>query len=245
MQACRRALRWRIGVRQASFEADEDPKGLSWSDFSFDNMGKTAKKLTGQGAEPRDGQQSLIARRTICSGRRWRPSRGRRPTFLRLAAPKYAAAADRWPDSQLAMDALFMAGECYFFADNYPQANLTYEKLVKAFPNNRYLDTVDQRRFAIARYWLDSNRAESRAVLLCQLVQQDAAVARRPRPRPADVRQDSHRRSDGPAGRRRDAGRRQRAFCQRASSTRPTSITPTCGRPIPRASTSSWRTSWA
>jgi outer membrane protein assembly factor BamD (BamD/ComL family) len=55
------------------------------------------------------------------------------------------------------MDAMYNAGESFFFADDYPQANLCYEKLVKAFPNNRYLDAVDKRRFAIAKYWLDLN----------------------------------------------------------------------------------------
>jgi outer membrane protein assembly factor BamD (BamD/ComL family) len=84
---------------------------------------------------------------------------GQKAHLFELAAPKYSAAADRWPDSQLAVDGLFMAAESYFFADNYDQANLAYEKLVKDFPHNRYLDLVDQRRFLIARHWLDLNRA--------------------------------------------------------------------------------------
>ena len=45
------------------------------------------------------------------------------------------------------MDSLYHAGECYFFADQYPQANLYYEKLIKAFPHNRYLDTEFVNRF--------------------------------------------------------------------------------------------------
>jgi outer membrane protein assembly factor BamD (BamD/ComL family) len=56
------------------------------------------------------------------------------------------------------MDGLFMAGESYFFADDYPLANKQYEKLIKAFPNNKYMDVVNQRRFAIARFWLDLDR---------------------------------------------------------------------------------------
>jgi outer membrane protein assembly factor BamD (BamD/ComL family) len=84
-----------------------------------------------------------------------------------MAAPKYAAAADKWPDSALAMDALFSAAECYFFADEYPQASLYYEKLIKAFPNNRYLDTVDQRRFLIAKYWLALNQESPEPVYYC------------------------------------------------------------------------------
>ena len=46
------------------------------------------------------------------------------------------------------MDGLFMAGESAFFADEYPLANTYYEKLVKAFPNNRLLAsaTIDRLR---------------------------------------------------------------------------------------------------
>ena len=150
----------KYGVRQASAqEADETP-GLSWSDLSFDKLGKTTKKLTGQGpnkelAREHYRQADDLFRQAMAA------SPDRRAGIFEMAAPKFMAAADRWPDSQLAMDALYMAGECYFFADNYPQANLCYEKLVKAFPNNRYLDAVDKRRFALAKFWLDLNREDA------------------------------------------------------------------------------------
>jgi outer membrane protein assembly factor BamD (BamD/ComL family) len=143
-------------VRPASFESEDDA-GFSWSDLSFDNWGKTTKKLSGQGPN-RDLARQLyreaddLYRQAIAAGQ------NKKAGIFELAAVKFQGAADRWPDSALAMDALFMAGESYFFADNYPQANLAYEKLVKAFPNNRYLDTVDQRRFAIAKFWIDLNR---------------------------------------------------------------------------------------
>src|SRR6476620_6451185 len=42
----------RDGVKQASAEEPtEEPKPLTWSDFSFDNFGKTTKRLTGQGED--------------------------------------------------------------------------------------------------------------------------------------------------------------------------------------------------
>ncbi len=77
----------------------------------------------------------------------------RTATFL-AAAAKFNQAAERLPDSALQQDALYMAGDSFFFADAYSQANEAYEKLVKAYPNNRYLDVVDQRRFTIAKYWI-------------------------------------------------------------------------------------------
>jgi outer membrane protein assembly factor BamD (BamD/ComL family) len=146
------------GVKQASFESEDDnDEGFGWSDLSIDNLGKTSKKLTGQGPN-RD-----IAKRTYREAddlyrQAISAEQSKKTGIFELAALKFAEAADRWPDSALAMDALFMTGESYFFADNYPQANMAFERLIKAFPNNRYMDTVDQRRFAIARYWLELNR---------------------------------------------------------------------------------------
>jgi outer membrane protein assembly factor BamD (BamD/ComL family) len=148
----------KYGVRPASAEEPTDePKGLTWSDFSFENLGKTSKKLTGHKENHQQARQFYREGYDLYQQAMSADPR-RKADIFEMAAPKFAAAADRWPDSQLAMDALFMAGESAFFADEYPAANLYYEKLVKAFPNNRYLDQVDKRRFAIAKFWLDSNR---------------------------------------------------------------------------------------
>lgn len=150
----------RSPVEQASYQDGAKPDGgFSWSDLNIDNWGKTAKKLAGQGPNC-EIAQSLYREGDDLFRQALRADQARKAQLFELAAPKFAAAADRWPDSQLAMDGLFMAGESYFFADNYPQANTYYEKLVKAFPNNRYLDEVDKRRFSIARYWLDLNRED-------------------------------------------------------------------------------------
>ncbi len=139
--------------------SDDDSPGLSWSDFSFENLTKSSKKLVGRG-ENKEIARNLYREADDLFRQAMAADAKRRADIFELAAPKFAAAADRWPDSQLAMDALFMAGESAFFADQYPQANLYYEKLVKSFPNNRYLDQVDKRRFAIARFWLDSTRQD-------------------------------------------------------------------------------------
>jgi outer membrane protein assembly factor BamD (BamD/ComL family) len=142
-------------TQQASHE-EPASEGLTWSDFNPDKLGETAKKLTGQGPNHEQARQIYreaddLFRQALAA------DADKRATIFAVAAPKYAAAAERWPDSALAMDALFASGESYFFADDYPQANTQYEKLIKAFPNNRYLDTVDQRRFLIAKYWLSLN----------------------------------------------------------------------------------------
>jgi outer membrane protein assembly factor BamD (BamD/ComL family) len=144
-------------VQPSSLEDPDEKEGLTWSDFSIDNIGKTSKRLTGNGPN-RELAKQLYREADDLYRQAMAADDKRRAEIYTLAAQKFSEAADRWPDSALAMDALFMCGEAYFFADNYPEANLAFEKLVKAFPNNRYLDAVDRRRFAIAKYWLDLNR---------------------------------------------------------------------------------------
>ena len=72
------------------------------------------------------------------------------------AAEAYVKAAKMWEESALEEDALFMAGEAYFFIDYYPDAIDQYSALIKKYPNTRHLDRVQQKRFAIAKYWLDA-----------------------------------------------------------------------------------------
>ncbi len=76
------------------------------------------------------------------------------------AAKRFATAAARWPNSPLEEDALFMLAECYFFADRYPQAEETYEKLLKKYQYSRYVDKAVARQFAIGRYWEQFHAAE-------------------------------------------------------------------------------------
>lgn len=135
----------------------DDDEGWGWSDFNIDNLGTTAKKLTGRGPDKEVSKQ-LYREADDLYRQAMRAEPAQKSHLFKLAAPKFAEAAERWPKSALAMEGYFMAGESYFFADNYPDANLQYEKLVKEFPNNRFLDIVDQRRFALAKFWLDVNR---------------------------------------------------------------------------------------
>jgi len=69
------------------------------------------------------------------------------------AAKKFEVAADRWPESALEEDSLFMLGESYFFADRYPNAHEAYEKLLKKYEFSRHVDRAAAREFAIGRYW--------------------------------------------------------------------------------------------
>jgi TolA-binding protein len=71
----------------------------------------------------------------------------------RAAAKKFQTAAKRGPHSPIEQDAMFMLAESYFFDDRYIKARDAYDALVKEHPNTRYLDTVIDREWSIARYW--------------------------------------------------------------------------------------------
>jgi len=146
-------------VRPASAQSPAEPaeeEGLL-SGLAPDKLAQTAKKLTGQGPD-REAALKLYREGDDLFRQAMAAQPPRRREVFALAAAQFVKAAERAPpQSQLAMDSLLMAAESYFFADHYTQANHYYEKLVKDFPNNRYLDQIDKRRFAIAKYWLDLN----------------------------------------------------------------------------------------
>jgi outer membrane protein assembly factor BamD (BamD/ComL family) len=72
---------------------------------------------------------------------------------FRAAAKKYKEAGKHWESSALEENALYMAGESYFFAEDYPKAEDFYVKLVKERPRTRYQDMVDKRRMEIGLFW--------------------------------------------------------------------------------------------
>jgi outer membrane protein assembly factor BamD (BamD/ComL family) len=148
------------GVQQASFEGEDQDKKLeqlTLSDLKPQNLTKAVKKVAGYGPNRAIARQLYDEAEGLYRQAAAKPENERQDAFV-AAGAKYLEAAERWPGSALEQDSLYMAGESYFFADYYPKANDCYEKLIKGFPNNRYLDTVDHRRYAIAKYWLDQNR---------------------------------------------------------------------------------------
>jgi outer membrane protein assembly factor BamD (BamD/ComL family) len=70
----------------------------------------------------------------------------------RAASEEYASAADRAVDMRLKEDALFMMSESYYFDDRCIKARDGYNELTDAYPSTRYLDTIVNRQWAIARY---------------------------------------------------------------------------------------------
>ena len=80
--------------------------------------------------------------------------REERRELFRKAGKTYTQAGKHWVSSAVEQDAYFMAGEAYFFAEDYTKAEDNYVKLIKEYPRTRYQDRVDQRRMEIGNYWL-------------------------------------------------------------------------------------------
>jgi len=142
--------------------ADQDRSGLTDSaqsnPFDIDQwpnqLESSWKTLIGKGVSPQKARELYVA----AEGKyqeALRAESDRKQDAFAQAGKQFLEAADRWPDSALEEDSMFMAGEAYFFADMYPKANEAWEKLLKKYSNSKHLDAIESRRFAIAQYWLD------------------------------------------------------------------------------------------
>ena len=77
------------------------------------------------------------------------------------AAVKFEAAANRWPDTDLAAKSLFNLGECYYFQDKYKDSSDAYISLLDKHPNTPKLDATIERLWEIAQYWEQNYFGES------------------------------------------------------------------------------------
>jgi len=79
----------------------------------------------------------------------------------KAAADQFETAISRGPHSSIEQDAMFMLAESYFFDDRYIKARDAYDGLVKEHANTRYMDTVIDREWKIARYWEEKDEHNS------------------------------------------------------------------------------------
>ncbi len=112
------------------------------------------KTLIGKGVNPQKAREVYVEAEGMYQAALRAESDEKQDAFAQ-AAKQFTEASERWPDSALEEDAMFMAGEAYFFADMYPKANEAWEKLLKKYSNSKHLDAIESRRFAIAQFWLD------------------------------------------------------------------------------------------
>ncbi len=122
------------------------PGGYELADFSPERViDNTKRSFYGQ-------KDEAVARKAYADGEQLY-----RNKEFDAAREQFATAAYRWPDSQLEEDALFMAGECFFFTDRYADADKAYDKLIKKYSTTEHIGAISRRSFAMARYWQDKH----------------------------------------------------------------------------------------
>jgi TolA-binding protein len=135
----------------------EEPTG--WDRFTAENLKKSFKKAIGK------GPSEAIARERYREGEQLFAQKD-----FKSAAKQFAEAADRWPDSSMEENAMFMQAESLFFADRYSKACDVYGELMKKYVNTKHLDVCVRRQFAIADYWIKSDQADPSWPITPQLV---------------------------------------------------------------------------
>jgi outer membrane protein assembly factor BamD (BamD/ComL family) len=131
---------------EPQYDEDEDHDKSTWD--SFVDALKPKKASRGFMKMIGKGPNEAIANKAYLDGNELF-----RQKQYEEAAKKYKIACQRWPDSTLEENAMFMRAESLFFCDRYSKASDIYAAMVKAHENSRYLETVVIRHFAIARYW--------------------------------------------------------------------------------------------
>lgn len=147
----------------------QTPMWVQSTQHSFQKMvnGQSEVKLTPQERERR----LSLARNHYQSGQELFDvgSKKRRDAaaidFIK-AAKQFEKAAKAHPGSAIAQDATFMQAESLFFADHLPKAEQAYGRLQKEFPNSRHNDRAAARMFAIAQYWIETEKAGGNGIAM-------------------------------------------------------------------------------
>ena len=127
----------------------ETDKNFDWSNFDPAKFTAKVREWMGMGPDERRAAEAMQQAYALM-----RQNRDFKNTEKNQQAAKlFEKAAKSWPDSVLEEDALFLAGECCYFSDNYGRASKNYQKLVTKHRSTKYMDTSTMRLFRIGRYW--------------------------------------------------------------------------------------------
>lgn len=154
--------------RSKKFYSERHDTTVRVEDLTPENLPKTIRKLTGHGPNKEVAEKHFAAgksayRKAIAA---WKQSNGKSdvgPAFLD-AIDELELAAEKWPDSSIEEQSLFMISECYFFGNNFNKAEESYQNLLKLYPSTSFLDKVQSHRFSIARYWIETGKRQGSVV---------------------------------------------------------------------------------
>lgn len=154
--------------RSKKFYSERRDTTLRVEDFSPENLPKTFRKVTGQGPDKADAQKYFAQGKSVYrkAVALWRDPGTRQEAagvFLD-AISDLETAAERWPDSSIEEEAMFMVAECYFFGNNFNKAEDRYEALLKLYPSTSFLDKVQSHRFSIAKYWIEVGESQNKTI---------------------------------------------------------------------------------
>lgn len=137
-----------------SAETESKTASLFDVDGATDSVKQTAKTLMGKGYNPTKAKELYSQAEAEYLQAMHTTGEGKQDRYEKAAGLFYSA-AERWPDSAMEQDALYMAGEAYYFSNRFPKSNDMFERLLQKYPNSKYLDRAESRRFSIAQYWLE------------------------------------------------------------------------------------------
>ncbi|MCL2005608.1 MAG: tetratricopeptide repeat protein [Planctomycetaceae bacterium] len=124
-------------------------KGFDWSALDPGNLVSRMRERIGMGPDENKANESMQKGREILLSN---PDLRDQKKNIE-AAKHFIEAAKRFPDSVLEEDALHLAAECYFFADDYPSAFSAYQRLVIKYQHSKHVDNAVRRLFKIGQYW--------------------------------------------------------------------------------------------
>jgi len=81
------------------------------------------------------------------------------------AGDLFARAAQAYPGSALEQDAMFMGGQSYFFSNQLTKAEDLLGRLQSEHSRNRHSEQAQRLLIAIARYWIDTDKAGAGSIV--------------------------------------------------------------------------------
>ena len=131
------------------WEKEQDAP-VDWSKYSASTLYNKWRDYIGMG--PNEKEALAIMKKATLELMEWEKTKD--PKKLRQAGELYEKAGKKWPESILEEDALFYAGECFFFDKNYTKAKTFYKGLLAKYSNSVLRRDAMERLYWIGVYWV-------------------------------------------------------------------------------------------
>ncbi|MDO5553792.1 MAG: tetratricopeptide repeat protein [Planctomycetia bacterium] len=129
---------------------------IDWSKYSAKGLWTKWRDALGMGP---DEKEAIALMKQACQ-KQLAYEETKEVKQLTEAAALYDKAGKKWPESVLEEDALFHAGDCYFFANNYTKALERYRQLATQYTNSILKRDAMLRLYAIGQYWVRCSEEE-------------------------------------------------------------------------------------